>query len=124
MRHRALTGILAGATGVLLALGLIFAFGVYGDSRWMGIFLLVSGLAGASLSLEARRAPRAQREREPTRAAEAATPAAPQWYPLICGLIFFVVGTLAQDAVVGVMGGLAGLAFGWLATAPIEKRRR
>jgi hypothetical protein len=131
MRERASIGFVSVFAGVLMALGVASTLGFWGDSRWLGVFLLFSGAASAasaSLAVQARRGLREQLERdrgmEPPRTKSEARPAGFRYYPLLCGATLFVVGALAEDIVVGVMGGLAGLAFGWLATRPIETRRR
>lgn len=128
MGHRQLVGFLAIAASVLLVLGAIYTLGVYGNSRWTGLFLLFSGAAGMSLAVSARRVHHARVERDPVSASPTPTADAPpaglRWYPLLTGLIFFTVGTLSEDIAVGVIAGLGGLAFGWLAIVPIEKRDR
>jgi hypothetical protein len=124
-----MTWFIGAAALVLLLLGFVFVLGLYGDSRWTGVFLLFSGVIGCWLALDVHRLKRHAPDGGPAiddapRSPESRDVPGLRTYPLIVGAMFFVVGTLAEDVVVGIIGGLAGLAFGYVATTPIESRRR
>lgn len=123
-----MTWFIASAAFVLMLLGFAYAVGLYGDSRWTGIFLLFSGGMGSWLAIDAyrlkRRIERASIPDSAQRSSEARDFPGRRAYPLMVGTTFFLIGVLAGDIVVGILSGLAGLAFGWLATVPIAPRRR
>lgn len=127
-RLTALIWLFAIAAAVLILLGIVFTLGFYGDSRWSGVLFLFSGTFGALMGLRASQLRRRLLKRDPVVEAATVTEEAGargrRSDPLIVGIAFLLVGTLAEDVVVGVMGGLAGLAFGYLATVPIERKKR
>lgn len=114
------------AAAVLL--GLTFVSGLYGDSLWLGILLLSAGAIGCWLALHLHRLKQRGDEvrsvpAEPDGSATAIAIPGRRTYPVFIGVGFFLIGTLAEDVPVGIMLGLAGLAFGYLATAQTGSRR-